>query len=84
VASNELRAKGKTALDPRWTITPAGGVDKIGSFVALFRGNELDVAVLTDFHDGDKKKVRSLRDSELLRSGTSLPRALHRRDRGGR
>jgi hypothetical protein len=68
-ASNELRAKGKTALDPRWTITPAGGVDKIGSFVALFRGNELDVAVLTDFHDGDKKKVRSLRDSELLRSG---------------
>jgi energy-coupling factor transporter ATP-binding protein EcfA2 len=68
-ASNELRSKGQTGLDPRWTITPTGGIDKIGSFVALFGGNRLHVAVLTDYHAGDKVKVRTLRDSEILRAG---------------
>lgn len=68
-ASNELRSRGRTALDPRWVVTPAGGIDKIGSFIALFGGNRLHVAVLTDFHSGDKARVRSLRDSEILRAG---------------
>ncbi len=68
-ASNELRSRGRVGLDPRWTITPAGGIDKIGSFVALFGGNKLHVAVLTDYHAGDKQKVRTLRDSEILRAG---------------
>ena len=66
-ASNELRSRGRTGLDPRWTITPTGGIDKIGSFVALFGGNRLHV--LTDYHAGDKAKVRTLRDSEILRAG---------------
>lgn len=68
-ASNELRSRGRTALDPRWVITPAGGIDKIGSFIALFGGNKLHVAVLTDYHSGDKARVKTLRDSEILRAG---------------
>lgn len=68
-ASQELRARGREALDPRWVIAPAGGIDKIGSFIVLFGANKLHVAVLTDFHSGDKAKVRSLRDSEVLRTG---------------
>ncbi|HJQ94756.1 MAG TPA: AAA family ATPase [Acidimicrobiia bacterium] len=68
-ASNELRARERAYLDPRWTVCPTGGIDKIGTFVALFGANALHVAVLTDFHSGDKAKVRSLRESEILRSG---------------
>lgn len=68
-ASKELRSRGRTGLDPRWVITPAGGIDKIGSFIALFGGNKLHVAVLTDYHSGDKAKVKTLRDSEILRAG---------------
>lgn len=67
--SEELRRVGRTALDPRWTICPAGGVDKVGAFVSLFGGNKLHVAVLTDFATGQKKKIDELRRSELLRAG---------------
>lgn len=68
-ASEQLRRAQRTFLDPRWTVTPAGGISKIQSFLALFGGNKLHVAVLTDFGTGDKAKVRDLRASDLLRSG---------------
>ena len=62
--SHELQRRSRTPLDLHWTISPAGGLDKVNSFVTLFSGNTLHVAVLTDFHEGDKKKVRTLRESE--------------------
>lgn len=61
--------KGRLSLDARWTITPVGGVTKVGSFMALFAGGELHVAVLTDFHTGIKRKVRDLKESAILESG---------------
>lgn len=70
--SRELQKSGRTYLDVRWTISPAGGIDKVNSFVTLFSGNKLHVAVLTDFHEGDKKKIRTLRESEILRQGHVL------------
>lgn len=68
-ASSQLAAARRTPLDLRWTITPCGGIAKVQSFLALFGGNNLHVAVLTDRGQGDKAKVRSLRESELLRDG---------------
>lgn len=68
-ASNELKCLGRTYLDPRWIIVPCGGIDKLGSFNALFGGNKLDVAILTDFSDGQRKKVRDLKESSLLKRG---------------
>ncbi|ANZ36959.1 hypothetical protein BBK82_13635 [Lentzea guizhouensis] len=68
-ASEQLRAQGRTALDKRWTVTPCGGITKVPSFMALFGGNRLHVAVLTDHGQGDKRKVRELRESELLQDG---------------
>lgn len=65
--SNELRSRGRAHLDPRWVITPCGGIDKVGSFLALFAGNKLDIAIFTDFHAGEKRKVRTLRESNLLK-----------------
>jgi hypothetical protein len=68
-ASEQLRSQGRTRLDLRWTVTPCGGITKVPSFMALFGGSHLHVAVLTDHGTGDKKKVRELRESDLLRDG---------------
>ena len=65
-ASRQLEKRGGTGLDRRWTITPVGGITKLGSFAALFGANMLQVAVLADFHSGDKRKIRDLRESGLL------------------
>ena len=67
--SRQLAQQNRTALDRRWVICPSGGIDKIASFVALFGGNKLHVAVLADFHRGLKTKVRNLVESKLLLDG---------------
>lgn len=67
--SNGLVARQREGLDPRWTICPAGGIDKIRPFVSLFGGNHLNIAVLTDLGSGDKKKAEELRRSEILKAG---------------
>lgn len=68
-ASEQLRLQGRKSLDTRWTVTPCGGITKVPSFMALFGGSNLHVAVFTDYGHGDKKKVRELRESELLQNG---------------
>ncbi|MGJ0426467.1 AAA family ATPase [Methylocystis sp.] len=67
--SEALRRKRKPFLDPRWTLCPAGGIDKIRPFVALFGGNHLNIAVLSDHGSGDKRKIEDLRKSEVLKAG---------------
>ncbi len=64
--SKELKENGKEFLDRRWVITHTGGIDNIKSFVSLFGGNKLHVAVFCDLHIGQKKKVELLRDSGLI------------------
>ncbi len=67
--SRQLSARERIGLDSRWTVTPAGGIDKLGTFNSLFAGNKIHVAILTDFHTGDKRKVQALEESGLLRAG---------------
>ncbi|TAM80587.1 MAG: hypothetical protein EPN47_15105 [Acidobacteria bacterium] len=64
--SAELRSRGRISLDPRWTITCVGSVDKVAAFVRLFSSNNLHVAVLLDYAHGQKKKVEDLRRSRIL------------------
>jgi energy-coupling factor transporter ATP-binding protein EcfA2 len=45
--SEALRKRGRTGLDVRWAICPAGGIDAIHPFVSLFAGNALNIAVLS-------------------------------------
>ncbi|MCB4802206.1 energy-coupling factor transporter ATP-binding protein EcfA2 [Methylobacterium brachiatum] len=59
--SAQLKRRKRTALDPRWTICPAGGLDKIQSFVSLFKGAKLHLAVMSDRAQGDKRKLEQLR-----------------------
>lgn len=67
--SKRLEKQGRTGLDYRWVITPVGGIDKFHNFVVWFAGNDLGVAVVADFHSGDKGKVNNLRGLELLGDG---------------
>ena len=48
------------------TITPVGGITKISPFASLFGANELNLAVLADYHSGDKKKIHDLVESGIL------------------
>lgn len=67
--SAALRARGRTGLDDRWTLCPAGGIDKIMPFVSLFAGNEIHVAVLSDQSTGDKGKLERITRSGILQAG---------------
>ena len=72
--SDALRRRSRVGLDSRWTICPAGGIDKIRPFVSLFGGNGLNVAVLSDQAAGDKKKIEELRKSSVLAAGRLFSR----------
>jgi hypothetical protein len=68
ILSEALRKQGRKGLDARWTVCPTGGIDKIRSFVSLFSGNALNIAVLSDQAPGEKRKLDDLKRSEVLRS----------------
>lgn len=69
VLSQALFKRGREGLDPKWTLCPAGGIDKIAPFVRLFGGNRLNVAVLSDIANGDKSKIENLKRSQILEAG---------------
>jgi predicted ATP-dependent endonuclease of OLD family len=65
-ASAALKAAGKPHLSPHWAVCPSGGIDKVLPFVRLFYGNKLNVAVLTDYERGQKRKLDDLHKAALL------------------
>lgn len=67
--SEALHARNRKGLDNRWTLCPAGGIDKIMPFVSLFAGNDLHVAVLSDQSTGDKRKLERITQSGILQAG---------------
>ena len=67
--STALNARKRTALDSRWTLCPAGGIDSIMPFVSLFAGKGLHIAVLSDQAQGAKGKVDRIRRSDILQAG---------------
>jgi hypothetical protein len=56
--SNILQANGRTGLDPKITIVPTGGLDKVATFISLLRGNNLNIACLLDTFKDAKGKAR--------------------------
>lgn len=67
--SDALKRRGQPGLHQSWTMCPTGGIDKIRPFVAMFAGNALHVAVLSDQATGDKRKVEEMKRSEVLKAG---------------
>ena len=70
--SRQLERRGREALDVRWAVCPAEGAPKITSFVTLFRGRGLRIAVLADYHEGQKSSMDKLKNSGLLEPGHLL------------
>jgi len=70
--SRELVRRGREGLDIRWAICPAEGASKITSFVTLFSGRGLKIAVVADYHEGQKKLIDALDGSGLLESSHLL------------
>ncbi len=68
-ASAALKAAGRTHLSPNWAVCPSGGIDKVLPFVRLFYGNKLNIAVLTDYERGQKRKLEDLHKAALLENG---------------
>jgi predicted ATP-dependent endonuclease of OLD family len=73
VMSDLTRQKGKTFLDPRWTITPVGGLDKIPTFIALLGASDLNIAVIMDVAAGGNQKITSMVQRGLLPKEKLIP-----------
>ena len=69
VVSQALTKRRREGIDPKWTLCPSGGIDKIAPFVRLFGGNRINVAVLSDIANGDKARIESLRKADILKAG---------------
>ena len=65
VISDFLVSKGRTALDPKWSIVPVGGADAVPTFVALL-GSHLKITVLVDSRkEGHQRLERMSKDGYL-------------------
>lgn len=73
--SAELARRSRSGLDPSWVLCPAGGIDKIHSFVSLFGGNNLDVIALSDYTKKDRNKLDALKRSQIIKAGGVLTMA---------
>ena len=69
VLSQALTRRRRVGLDSRWTLCPAGGIDKLAPFVRLFGGNRINMAVLSDIANGDKTKIENLKKADILKAG---------------
>ena len=66
--SEILNAQEREGLKNDLTVVPAGGLDKIATFIALFRGNELNMAVLHDYDGNPDQRLEALvRDKMILK-----------------
>ena len=66
--SSILRTQGRTGLSLGITIVSIGGVDKAASFIALFRGNGLDIVSLLDTigDSAGKQRIDDLIKREIV------------------
>jgi predicted ATP-dependent endonuclease of OLD family len=69
ILSQALTKRRREGIDPKWTLCPSGGIDKIAPFVRLFGGNRINVAVLSDIANGDKTKIENLKKADILKTG---------------
>ncbi|WP_217922023.1 ATP-dependent nuclease [Miltoncostaea oceani] len=64
---------GRVGLDPRWTIVPVGGLDKIPTFIALLGASDLNLAVLLDVAAGGNQRIANLVSRGLLDEKRLVP-----------
>jgi predicted ATP-dependent endonuclease of OLD family len=62
-----LEQKGIEGLRSDITIVPVGGLDKLATFIALLRGNELEMVVLHDYNSVPDPHLKSLIARQLIK-----------------
>jgi hypothetical protein len=67
VLSDLLGTAGRIRLDPRFTLTPVGGVDKIPTFIALL-GAHLELTVMVDAKASKNQKLADMIKMGLLKA----------------
>ncbi|WP_122263849.1 ATP-dependent nuclease [Ornithinimicrobium cerasi] len=73
IVGQVLQEAGGRGLDPRWTVTPVGGIDKLPTFVALLGSSDLDIAVLMDGASGGNQRLTQLVNRGLLDAKRLIP-----------
>jgi hypothetical protein len=73
VLSDLARERGKTSLDPRWTVTPVGGLDKVPTFVALLNGGKLNITVVFDVAAGGNQRLESFITRGVIEENHFIP-----------
>lgn len=71
--SQAVVAAGGRGLDPHWTLTPVGGLDKVPTFIALLGGSDLNVTVLLDVAAGGNQRIDNLVARGLLENRRLVP-----------
>ncbi|KRE45515.1 AAA family ATPase [Paenibacillus sp. Soil522] len=66
--STFLESKNKTYLSSEITIIPAGGLDKLVTFIALLGANDLDITVLHDYSSKPDVRLESLVKGKIIGS----------------
>ena len=67
--SRQLRLRERVHLEPRWTISVAGGIDKIASFVTLFSGKGSRRQYSATIIKGIRRKLSDCGHSRSWRKG---------------
>jgi len=66
MASDLLDATDGSGLRPDITIVPVGGLDKVVTFIALLRANDLEMVVLHDYAGKPQQKLEDMVRQKLL------------------
>ena len=76
--SSLLESQGKAGLRDDIVIVPAGGLDKVVTFVALLHANNLQLAVLHDYGNRPDERIQDLVRDKLVRDRQVLNYAMFR------
>lgn len=57
---------GREGIAREWSIVPAGGADKVSTFVTLMGSQRLNLAVLMDVAAKDRQRIDNLKSNQLL------------------
>ena len=71
--SDLAREAGKAFLDPRWTITPVGSLDKVPTFIALLRGGKLNISVIFDVAAGGNQRMSNFMSKGIIDANHLIP-----------
>ena len=53
-------------LDPRWSVVPAGGIEKMPAFISLFTGSNLNIAAMIDVAAKGNQRIDDIINRGLI------------------